>query len=116
MNSGFALSSSKLLRAAFVSTIALFAISQATQGCTGGDEFSSENSGGSQSGGKGGTAGDSSSSGGTAASDAQTGGAGGGGGNPNGKDDGEPCADGNECTSGYCVDDFCCENECAGVC
>ena len=33
-----------------------------------------------------------------------------------GKADGKPCANKTECKSGYCVDDVCCESDCAGLC
>ncbi|MBI3206610.1 MAG: hypothetical protein HYZ29_34045 [Myxococcales bacterium] len=127
-----------VIGAAFV-TSAAFTLVPA---CSSGDDFKAENTGGSSNtggsagdsgttGGKGGTGGQytggsggSSGSGGVAGNagsggasgSAGTDGGGGSGGNPNGKADGQACANQTECKSGYCVDDVCCESDCAGAC
>lgn len=122
-----------VIGAAFV-TSAAFTLVPA---CSSGDDFKAENTGGSSNtggsagdsgttGGKGGTGGNAGSSGsggvagnagsGGASGSAGTDGGGGSGGNPNGKADGQACANQTECKSGYCVDDVCCESDCAGAC
>lgn len=124
-----------VIGAAFV-TSAAFTLVPA---CSSGDDFKADNTGGSSNtggsagdsgttGGKGGTGGQStggsagSAGSGGAAGSAGSGGAagtdggGGSGGNPAGKPDGQPCASKTECKSGYCVDDVCCESDCAGEC
>lgn len=68
--------------------------------------------GGALAGGAGGLGGD----GGTAGDGVGAGGAGGaGGGTPTGWT-GDPCGDPAECSTGHCVDGYCCESDCAGEC